>query len=230
MTSNSSDHTPADRTNPKRLTALLIVLVILIIDQAIKLWVKTNMCIGESIPMFDGADWAYLRFIENDGMALGMNFVGTFALCCFRIVAIGALVWAVFKVTRKPEISWGFIVLLAMVLAGAMGNIIDNIFYGLIFHQDNPFLPAQLVAIGQGDGSALSGHVVDMFYFPIIDTDLPTWIPFMGGQHFVFFSPIFNFADASISTAGALMVLCYYKTLSQLLSRKPAQPADAEQD
>ena len=107
-----------------------------------------------------------------------------------------------------------------MVLAGAMGNIIDNVFYGLIFTDSNGLTPASLVPIGQGYGSLMEGRVVDMFYFPIIDTSWPQWMPIVGGDHFIFFSPIFNFADAAISTGGALLVICYYKTLNQLFARK----------
>jgi len=172
------------------------------------------------IPMIDGADWAFLRFIENEGMAFGMDFVGTLMLCCFRLVAIGALIWAVWKVTKKPEIKWGFVVLLSMILAGAMGNILDNVFYGLIFTQPDGLTPSELVPMGQGYGEILRGRVVDMFYFPIIRTTWPSWMPLCGGEDFVFFSPIFNFADAAISTGGALLVVCYYKTLNTLLARK----------
>lgn len=203
----------------KRIAALLIVLLILAIDQAIKVWVKTHMCLGETIPMIDGADWANLRFIENEGMALGMNFVGTLALCCFRLVAIGLLVWAVIKVTARQTIQWGFVVVLSMVLAGAMGNIIDNVLYGLIFQDPTGYEPARLVALGEGSGQLLQGRVVDMFYFPVINTHWPDWMPLVGGDEFVFFSPIFNFADAAISVGGALMVICYYKTLNGILSR-----------
>ena len=107
-----------------------------------------------------------------------------------------------------------------MVLAGAAGNIVDNIFYGLIFDNSNFFEPARLVALGSGTGSLLEGRVVDMFYFPFIDTILPQWVPVWGGTHFIFFSPIFNFADACITTGGVLLVICYHKTLNQLFSHK----------
>lgn len=213
---------PQTRTRRMRWVVAGIVVAILAIDQCLKIWVKTHMLLGEKIRL---ADWAYIAFTENRGMAFGLEFMGTILLCCFRIVAIGALGWAMYRVTKKPWIQWGFVVLLAMVLAGATGNIIDNIFYGLIFQDQTYFEPAQLVALGQGSGRLFEGRVVDMFYFPIIDTILPQWVPLMGGKHFIFFSPIFNFADAAITTGGILMAICYYKTLNRLLSHKE-EPSD----
>ena len=213
---NVIEPTDSKRAAKLRIMSLAIVLLILIIDQCIKIWVKTHMCLGEKIEI---TDWAYIAFTENRGMAFGMEFVGTLLLCCFRIIAIGALVWALLKVTLKPYVKWGMVALMAMVLAGAAGNILDNIFYGLIFDDSNYFEPAKLVALGQGSGNLFEGRVVDMFYFPIIDTILPEWFPIAGGSHFIFFSPIFNFADASISTGGVLLVTCYYKTLNRLFAR-----------
>lgn len=200
----------------KRLVALAVIVLILAVDQLLKIWVKTHLCPGESIHL---ADWAYIAFVENKGMAFGMDFVGTWLLCIFRLVAVGLLGWALWRLAARPRISWAFIVLLAMVLAGAAGNIIDNVFYGLVFSDSNGLTPATLVPLGHGYGSLMEGRVVDMFYFPIIDTDWPHWVPFVGGDHFIFFSPIFNFADAAITTGGALLVICYYKTLNRLISR-----------
>ena len=201
----------------KRLAALAVIALILCIDQALKIWVKTHMCTGESIRM---ADWAYIAFIENKGMAFGMSFVGTWLLSLFRLAAIGLLGFALWRIIGRNSGSWGFVLLLAMVLAGAAGNIIDNVFYGLIFSDSNGLTPASLVPLGQGCGSLMEGKVVDMFYFPIIDTNWPQWMPVVGGDHFVFFSPVFNFADAAITTGGILLVVCYYKTLNRLLARK----------
>lgn len=201
----------------KRLAVLAVVLLILFIDQLLKIWVKTHLCPGESIRF---ADWAYIAFVENKGMAFGMQFIGTLVLSIFRILAIGALFWVLWRITKKRQNKWGFIILLAMVLAGAIGNIIDNVFYGLIFSNSDGFSPATIVPIGEGYGNLMEGHVVDMFYFPIIDTHWSNWLPLIGGDHFIFFSPIFNFADAAISVGGVLLVICYYKTLNRLLSPK----------
>lgn len=201
----------------KKLAALAVVLLILCIDQWLKVWVKTTLCPGESIRL---ADWAYIAFVENKGMAFGMQFIGTLMLATFRLVAVGLLAWMLWRITSTNRVKWGFVLLLSMVMAGAMGNIIDNMFYGLIFSDSNGLTPAALVPLGQGYGSLMEGRVVDMFYFPIISTEWPQWVPIVGGDHFTFFSPIFNFADAAITTGGALLVICYYKTLNQLLTRK----------
>jgi len=201
----------------KKLAALAVVLLILCIDQWLKVWVKTTLCPGESIRL---ADWAYIAFVENKGMAFGMQFIGTLMLAAFRLVAVGLLAWMLWRITSTNRVKWGFVLLLSMVMAGAMGNIIDNMFYGLIFSDSNGLTPATLVPLGQGYGSLMEGRVVDMFYFPIISTEWPQWVPIVGGDHFTFFSPIFNFADAAITTGGALLVICYYKTLNQLLTRK----------
>ncbi len=206
----------------KRILALVVVLFILVVDQCLKIWVKTHMCLGESIEI---TSWARIVFVENKGMAFGLEFVGTLILCLFRIVAVGALIWAMMRVTRKPWVKTGFVKLLAMVLAGDAGNIIDNVFYGLIFTDQHFLEPSQLVALGQGSGNLFEGRVVDMFYFPIIDTCWPDWMPVVGGDHFVFFSPIFNFADSAITMGGILMVCCYYKTLNRLLSYKKEEEA-----
>lgn len=213
--------TDTKRTRLLRLMSLVIIIAILVTDQLIKVWVKTHMLLGEKIEF---AKWAYIAFTENRGMAFGMDFVGTMLLCCFRIVAIAALVWVVLRITKLPYVKCGLVALVSMVLAGAAGNIFDNIFYGLIFDDSNFFEPAKLVALGQGTGSLFEGRVVDMFYFPMIDTILPHWVPIWGDTHFVFFNPIFNFADASITTGGVLLVACYYKTLNRLFSRSDQLP------
>ncbi|MBR2777606.1 MAG: lipoprotein signal peptidase [Prevotella sp.] len=196
--------------------ATLIVIAILLIDQAIKIWVKTSMSLHESIHI---TDWFYITFIENMGMAFGMQLGSKIVLSLFRVVAISALTYYIWlEVKRKSRT--GYIVCLAMVLAGAIGNLIDCLFYGLIFNESSPFYVSYFVPFGTGYAPFLMGKVVDMFYFPLIETEWPMWMPFVGGEHFVFFSPVFNFADASISVSVVLLLLFYRQEISRIsLSR-----------
>lgn len=174
--------------------ALIVLGVLLVvIDQVIKVLVKTNMSIGESIHVF--GDWFQIYFIENEGMAFGLKFggaVGKFLLTLFRLVLFGALVWWIRRLVRKPDTPTGVVVGLSMIAAGALGNVIDCLFYGLIWDYA-PFM---------------FGRVVDMFYFPIIDTVFPEWVPIVGGDPFLFFAPVFNFADSCV-TCGALYLIFF---------------------
>ena len=196
--------------------ATLIVVAILLIDQIIKIWVKTSMTLHESIHVFD---WFYITFIENMGMAFGMQLGSKIVLSLFRVVAIVALCYYIWlEVKRKART--GYIVCLSMVLAGAAGNLIDCLFYGLIFNESSPYYASYFVPFGTGYAPFLMGKVVDMFYFPLIETEWPMWMPIVGGNHFVFFSPVFNFADASISVSVVLLLLFYRQEISQIsLSR-----------
>ena len=189
--------------------AIIIVVAILVIDQIIKILVKTHMALDDSIHI---ADWFYIRFIENNGMAYGMTFFNKLTLSLFRLVAISVISYYVYKLVKRPQ-PRGYIVCLAMILAGAMGNIIDSMFYGLIFSPSTPYDIAEFVPFGSGYASFLHGRVVDMFYFPIIETTWPQWVPQFGGKEFIFFSPIFNFADACISVGVVLLLLFYRKEL-----------------
>lgn len=190
--------------------ALLIVLSVLIIDQIIKILVKTNMYWHESIRI---TDWFYIFFTENNGMAFGMEIIGKLFLSTFRIIAVILIIWYLIKIV-KQNFKTGYIVCISLILAGALGNIIDSAFYGLIFNESTHSTIAKFVPFGHGYESFLHGRVVDMFYFPIIDTTWPQWIPFIGGEHFIFFSPIFNFADAAISSGIIALLLFYGKTLN----------------
>lgn len=192
--------------------AALIVVAILLIDQAIKIWVKTSMTLHESIHVFD---WFYITFIENNGMAFGMELGSKIILSLFRMAAIIALTYYIWlEVKRKART--GYIVCLAMVLAGAAGNLIDCLFYGLIFNESSPYYVSFFVPFGTGYAPLLLGKVVDMFYFPLIETEWPIWMPFVGGEHFVFFSPVFNFADASISVSVVLILLFFREDISKM--------------
>ncbi|MBR6842620.1 MAG: lipoprotein signal peptidase [Prevotella sp.] len=192
--------------------AALIVVAILLIDQAIKIWVKTSMTLHESIHVFD---WFYITFIENNGMAFGMQLGSKIVLSLFRMAAIVALTYYIW-VEVKRKAKTGFIVCLAMVLAGAAGNLIDCLFYGLIFNESSPYYVSYFVPFGTGYAPLLLGKVVDMFYFPLFEMDWPMWMPFVGGNHFIFFSPVFNFADASISVSVVLILLFFREDISRM--------------
>lgn len=192
--------------------AILLVIAILLIDQILKIWVKTNMTLHESIRI---TDWFKICFIENNGMAYGMELGSKLLLSIFRIIMIAVLGYYLYlQVKRRAR--RGYIVCLSMVVAGAIGNIIDCMFYGLIFNTSSDFYTSYFVPFGSGYAPFLMGKVVDMFYFPLIVTTWPQWVPFVGGEEFIFFSPIFNFADASISVGFVLLLLFFRKELSAI--------------
>ena len=196
--------------------ATLIIVAILLIDQAIKIWVKTSMTLHESIRV---TDWFYITFIENMGMAFGMQLGSKIVLSLFRVVAIGVLGYYIWQQVKRNART-GYLVCLSMVLAGAAGNLIDCMFYGMMFNESSPYYLSYLVDFGTGYAPFLMGKVVDMFYFPLIETEWPTWMPFVGGEHFVFFSPVFNFADASISVSVVLLLLFYREEISKITLKK----------
>lgn len=188
----------------------LLVVLILVIDQVVKIWIKTNMTIGESIPVF--GDWFKIYFIENNGMAFGMQFggtVGKLLLSLFRIVLIGFIIYYIKKLLRK-EAPMGVIYGVGLILVGAVGNVVDSMFYGLIFSESTFTQVATFLPEGGGYASFLHGKVVDMLYFPLIDTTLPNWVPIWGGEQFLFFRPIFNIADSCI-TVGVFYLLLFHR-------------------
>ena len=188
----------------------LIVLLLLILDQAVKLWIKTHMTLGDSIPVF--GSWFQIYFIENNGMAFGMQLGGTFgkfALSSLRLVLIGFIIYYIIKLI-KTDASRGILTGMSLILVGAVGNIVDSMFYGLIFNESTFTTTASMFPYGGGYAPFLFGKVVDMLYFPIIDTTLPDWVPFWGGEHFIFFRPIFNIADSCI-TIGVTYLLIFHR-------------------
>lgn len=200
----------------KGIFAILLVLAILIIDQWIKIEVKTTMTLHESREV---TSWFYITFIENNGMAYGMSFIYKPLLSLFRLAAI--IVIGIYLYRQiKSGARWIYVTLLSMVLAGAAGNLIDCMFYGLCFTVSTPFNISEFVPFGQGYSEFLTGKVVDMFYFPLIVTQYPDWFPMFGGQEFIFFSPVFNFADASISTSVVALILFCHKELSVIGQKK----------
>lgn len=194
--------------------SIAIFIAVLVIDQIIKVSVKTGMYLGEHI---DICGWFQLVFVENNGMAFGWEIMGgKLFLTLFRIVAVTAIGWFIHNEIKNQERPMGYIVCLTLLMAGAAGNIIDCIFYGMIFNNPPQPLTAEFVPWGLGYGELFYGKVVDMFYFPLIEWDMPTWMPVHGGQHCVFFSPIFNFADAAISCAIVSLLLFYHKLISKI--------------
>ena len=214
----------ANRETVKRgWLAALIVLAVLLIDQVIKIWVKTHMTLHEQIEIFS---WFKIVFIENNGMAYGMEIGSKLVLSIFRIVAVGVLGYYIAQQVRK-QARWGYIICISMVMAGAAGNIFDSMFYGLIFNASSEFYTSYLVPFGTGYAPFLMGKVVDMFYFPLIVTTWPDWVPVVGGEPYVFFSPIFNFADSAISVGVVLLLLFYRKEIGELSLKKKAETDEA---
>ncbi len=192
--------------------AVILVTVILLIDQVIKIWVKTSMCLHESIRI---TSWFYINYIENMGMAFGMQIGSKIILSLFRVVAIAILAYYIWLQVKKHART-SYVLCLSMILAGAIGNLIDCMFYGLCFAGSSEFYTSYFVPFGTGYAPFLMGKVVDMFYFPLIETDWPDWMPLVGGDHFIFFSPVFNFADASISVGVVLLLLFFRKEISEI--------------
>jgi signal peptidase II len=196
--------------------SLLLIISILILDQVLKFWVKTHMQIGEEIHIF--GKWGMLHFIENNGMAFGMEMggkTGKFVLSIFRIIAIGGICWFLYSIIRKKA-NLALIFAVSAILAGAIGNLIDSAFYGMIFSESFS-QPAVLFPPGGGYSSFLLGRVVDMFYFPVINTHWPAWSPFRPGESFIFFRPVFNVADSAI-TCGVISILIFQKRMFKNLN------------
>ena len=198
------ENNPGSSKCPRQgLLALIIIMSVLIIDQIIKIVVKTGMSLGESI---DVTSWFKILFVENNGMAFGMEIIGKLFLSLFRICAIGFFIWYLVRIVNKG-FPTGYIVTASFIIAGAIGNLLDCMFYGLIFSESSygPDGIASMVPLGQGYAPFLYGKVVDMFYFPL--WTWPEWMPFVGGD--IFFGPVFNFADSCI-TCGVVTLLLFY--------------------
>lgn len=203
-------------TSKKAYSAIAVIFFILLTDQMIKIWVKTHMALGDEIEV---TKWFYIRFIENKGMAMGIEVFGKLFLTVFRIVTSIAIAFYIYKLIRSKA-SLGYILLISMIFAGAVGNILDSVFYGIVFNESTPIHVAVLFPPEGGYGSWLQGEVVDMFYFPIFHFRWPAWIPWIGGSNFEFFRYIFNLADASISVGIIVLLLFFRKTLSLSFEKK----------
>jgi signal peptidase II len=199
----------------------LIVVLVLLIDQILKIWIKTTMALGDEFPVF--GKWFIIHFVENNGMAFGFEFGGNYGkifLSLFRIFAIFGIGWYILKWVKK-DIPMGFIACVSLIFAGAIGNIFDSAFYGLIF-SDSYGHVASLFPEGGGYATFLHGQVVDMFYFPLFSGVYPDWVPFVGGSDFQFFRPVFNVADSSISIGIFSIIIFYRKEFSNLESKEHA--------
>ncbi len=203
----------------------LIIFFILFFDQALKLWIKTHMYLGQEFRIFD---WFIIHYTENNGMAFGFEFggiSGKLFLSIFRIIASAVIGWLLFKLVRKKAHS-GLILCFSLIFAGAIGNIIDSTFYGVIFSEEVNGLSQLFSPLG-GYSGFLQGRVVDMFYFPLINTQFPNWFPIIGGQPFQFFRPVFNVADSSI-TIGVILFIVFQKKFSQQSVQKDTGESESE--
>ena len=191
---------------------VLISIFVVLFDQIMKIWIKTSFYMGEDLPI---TSWWHLKFIENNGMAFGLELWNKIVLTVGRIAAVALFIWFVAKIRRADGLRTGFFIAVALIIAGAAGNIFDCVFYGKIF--DNPMPPtvAQIFPAGGGYAGWFEGRVVDMMYFPLFSFYWPEWIPFVGGEYFEFFQFIFNIADASICVGVGLLLFFYSSDASK---------------
>lgn len=210
--------------------AVAVIAAVLIVDQAFKIYIKTHFELGEEVCVL--GDWFRLHFVENNGMAFGMQLAGSWgkiALSLFRLCAIAVIGWYLVKLCRRGDESArpGFVACVSLVLAGAIGNIIDSVFYGVIFDSSYGQV-ATLFPEAGGYGTWLHGKVVDMLFFPLVDGWYPDWFPFVGGTHFLFFSPVFNIADSAICVGIACLILFFHNDISGIFGEDENQVEAAE--
>lgn len=200
--------------------AVCIIALVIVADQTLKIWIKTSFYFGEDQEILP---WFHLKFIENNGMAFGLELRNKLVLTIGRIVAVALFIWFIVKVKDIRELRKGFVACVALITAGAAGNIFDCVFYGVIFNNPMPPEIATLFPEGGGYSGWFEGRVVDMLYFPFYDFFWPEWIPGIGGTYYEFFAYIFNIADSSICVGVFLLLIFYSKDASlafQILGSK----------
>lgn len=202
--------------------AALIIALIIVIDQAVKIWVKTHFYYGEEVEV---TSWFKLLFIENNGMAFGMELGSKMILTWLRIIFSILFIYYLYKIRKRHDLPKGFVACIALITAGAIGNVIDCIAYGQLFNDPMPPQVAQFLPSEGGYASLFNGKVVDMLYFPLAEWDWPQWMPGVGGKHFLFFEPIFNVADACLTTSILVLIFFYNK---YLVSDKKQEKEDQE--
>lgn len=213
-------------TTKKGIIAIAVIFLVLLVDQISKIWVKTNMALYD---MIEVTSWFKIYFVENNGMAFGIEAIGKLFLSVFRIIAVAAIIVYLTRLVKQNYKS-GFIICIVLILAGASGNIIDSVFYGAFFEASYQGHIASAVPYGEGYASLLHGKVVDMLYFPLIEGTFPKWVPFVGGNDFLFFRFIFNIADSAITVGVALLIIFYRKTLSYSLMSKSDRERLAQEE
>ena len=205
--------------------AAVIIAAVIVVDQALKVWVKTHFFYGEE---WEIASWFKLQFIENNGMAFGLELGSKLLLTWFRIIAVALFCYYLFKIRNNTQLPRGYVACVALITAGAAGNALDCIFYGLLFNAPVPPEVAQLLPADGGYATLFNGRVVDMFYFPLCQWYWPEWMPLVGGEHFVFFQPIFNVADAALSVSMVVLILFYSRYLSGNTEKNDDAPRSDE--
>lgn len=222
QTNSPSPATAGNHIGHRGLIATAIILTVIILDQILKIWVKTHFYLNEDLEI---TSWFHLHFIENNGMAFGMEFGPKIFLTIFRLVLAAGLIWVLIRIKAMAAVKTGFLVCLALIIAGAIGNIIDCVFYGVIFNNPMPPEVAQMFPPRGGYATLFHGRVVDMLYFPLFSFTWPGWMPGVGGQEFLFFQPVFNLADAAIS-CGMIAVLIFYPRQLTLSSSDTSDSSD----